>query len=74
MLFSGREHTDYHKPSDTFEKINYTDQARILDLVPTSSERSTAPKSGSPTTAKTDPTPRTGGFRVYLNDSELRGK
>jgi hypothetical protein len=67
LFFWTGTHTDYHKPSDTFEKINYTDQARILDLVSyIVREIDGAEKRLTYTTAKTDPTPRTGGFRVYL--------
>jgi Zn-dependent M28 family amino/carboxypeptidase len=67
LFFWTGTHTDYHKPSDTFEKINYTDQARILDLVAyIVREIDTTEKRLTYTTAKTDPTPRTGGFRVYL--------
>ena len=67
LFFWTGTHTDYHKPSDTFEKINYTDQARILDLVSyIVREIDGAEKRVTYTTAKTDPAPRTGGFRVYL--------
>ena len=60
-------HSDYHKPSDTFDKINYEDEAKLLALVTRvilgldrDEKRLTF------TTAKSDATPRTGGFRVYL--------
>ncbi len=33
LFFWTGTHSDYHKPSDTFEKINYNDEARILSLV-----------------------------------------
>jgi aminopeptidase YwaD len=67
LFFWTGTHTDYHKPSDTFEKINYPDQARILDLVAyIVREIDGAEKRLTYTTAKTEPTPRTGGFRVYL--------
>ena len=33
LFFWTGTHSDYHKPSDTFEKINYDDEARILSLV-----------------------------------------
>ncbi len=66
FLWTGT-HPDYHKPSDTADKINYEDEARILELVArvihdvdTSSKRLTY------TVAKTDATTRTTGFRVYL--------
>ena len=33
LFFWTGTHNDYHKPSDTFEKINYDDEAAILRLV-----------------------------------------
>ena len=67
LFFWTGTHTDYHKPSDTFEKINYTDQARILDLVAyIVRDVDGTDKRLTYTTAKTEATPRTGGFRVYL--------
>ena len=67
LFFWTGTHIDYHKPSDTFEKINYTDQARILDLVAyIVREVDGTEKRLTYTTAKTEATPRTGGFRVYL--------
>jgi Zn-dependent M28 family amino/carboxypeptidase len=67
LFFWTGTHNDYHKPSDTFDKINYNDEARILSLV----ARIIRDVDGAPerltfTTAKSDSTPRTGGFRVYL--------
>jgi len=67
LFFFTGAHNDYHKPSDTFDKINYTDEARILSLVARIvRDVDGAPKRLSFTTAKSDATPRTGGFRVYL--------
>ena len=67
LFFFTGTHNDYHKPSDTFDKINYTDEARILSLVARIvKDVDGAPKRLSFTTAKSDATPRTGGFRVYL--------
>lgn len=67
LFFWTGTHIDYHKPSDTFEKINYTDEARILDLVAyIVREVDGTDKRLTYTTAKTEATPRTGGFRVYL--------
>jgi hypothetical protein len=67
LFFWTGTHTDYHKPSDTFEKINYADEARILDLVAyIVREVDGTEKRLTYTTAKTEATPRTGGFRVYL--------
>ena len=67
LFFWTGTHTDYHKPSDTFEKINYDDEARILGLVARIvNQLDTADKRLTYTTAKSDATPRTGGFRVFL--------
>jgi Zn-dependent M28 family amino/carboxypeptidase len=67
LFFFTGTHSDYHKPSDTFDKINYNDEARILSLVARIvRDVDGAPKRLTFTTAKTDQTPRTGGFRVYL--------
>jgi Zn-dependent M28 family amino/carboxypeptidase len=67
LFFFTGTHSDYHKPSDTFDKINYNDEARILKLVARIvRDIDSAPKRVSFTTAKSDAQPRTGGFRVYL--------
>ncbi len=67
LFFWTGTHNDYHKPSDTFEKINYAEEARILDLVAyIVREVDGTEKRLTYTTAKTEATPRTGGFRVYL--------
>ncbi len=67
LFFWTGTHNDYHKPTDTFEKINYEDETRILNLVSYIVRHlDTADKRVTYTTAKTDPAPRTGGFRVYL--------
>lgn len=66
LFFWTGTHTDYHKPSDTFEKINYNDEARILSLVARIvKDVDAADPRLTFTTAKSDP-PRGGGFRVYL--------
>ena len=66
LFFWTGTHTDYHKPSDTFDKINYTDEARILKMVARIvTDIDTADQRLTYTTAKVDP-PRGGGFRVYL--------
>src|SRR5215217_6193630 len=66
LFFWTGTHTDYHKPSDTFEKINYNDEARILSLVARIvRDVDSADPRLTFTTAKSDP-PRGGGFRVYL--------
>ena len=67
LFFWTGTHTDYHKPTDTWDKINYADQARVLDLVAyIVREVDSTEKRLTYTTAKTEATPRTGGFRVYL--------
>jgi aminopeptidase YwaD len=66
LFFWTGSHNDYHKPSDTFDKINYNDEARILSLVARIvRDVDSADKRLTYTTAKSDTTPRT-GFRVYL--------
>ena len=66
LFFFTGTHNDYHKPSDTFDKINYNDEARILSLIARIvREIDSADKRLTYTTAKSAP-PRTGGFRVYL--------
>ncbi len=66
LFFWTGTHNDYHKPSDTFDKINYQDEARILGLVARIvRDIDSADKRLTYTTAKSDAT-RTGGFRVYL--------
>ncbi len=66
LFFWTGTHNDYHKPSDTFDKINYTDEARILIMV-ARIVRDLGDSSTRPTytTAKADNQQRT-GFRVYL--------
>ncbi len=67
LFFWTGTHGDYHKPSDTFEKINYADEARILAMVVRIvNHLDDADKRLTYTTAKSDAAPRTGGFRVYL--------
>ena len=68
LFFWTGTHNDYHKPSDTFDKINYDDEVRILTLVARivrdldkTGQRPTY------TVAKSDaPAGRSTGFRVYL--------
>jgi aminopeptidase YwaD len=67
LFFWTGTHTDYHKPSDTFDKINYEDEARILTLVAKIVRKlDTANARPTYAVAKSDSTTRTGGFRVYL--------
>src|SRR5678815_4845044 len=67
LFFWTGTHNDYHKPSDTWDKINYTDEAKILSFVARIvKDIDGADKRLTYTTAKSDSAPRTGGFRVYL--------
>lgn len=67
LFFWTGTHNDYHKPSDTFEKINYDDEAKILKIVrQIVRDLDGAAVRPTYTTAKSDTTPRTGGFRVFL--------
>ena len=67
LFFWTGTHNDYHKPSDTFDKINYDDEARILEMVARIVNRlDAADKRVTYTTAKSEPAPRSTGFRVYL--------
>jgi membrane-associated protease RseP (regulator of RpoE activity) len=67
LFFWTGTHSDYHKPSDTFDKINYEDQARVVSLVERIvRELDNGEHRLTYTVAKSDATPRTGGFRVYL--------
>jgi aminopeptidase YwaD len=66
LFFWTGTHNDYHKPSDTFDKINYNDEARILSLVARIvKDVDSADPRLTFATAKSDP-PRGSGFRVYL--------
>ncbi len=67
LFFFTGTHDDYHKPSDTAEKINYEDEARILSFVG-SLVRSLDAGATRPTytTAKSESQGRSMGFRVYL--------
>ena len=66
LFFWTGTHADYHKPSDTFDKINYEDEARILSLVSRIvKDVDSTEKRLTYTTAKRDANQRT-GFRVSL--------
>ena len=66
LFFWTGTHIDYHKPSDTFDKINYEDEARILNLVARIvRDVDGAEKRLTYETAKSEP-PRASVFRVYL--------
>jgi hypothetical protein len=67
LFFWTGTHDDYHKPSDTADKINYVDEARILGLVRRIVyEIDTSDKRPVYAVAKSESTGRASGFRVYL--------
>jgi aminopeptidase YwaD len=67
LFFWTGTHEDYHKPSDTADKINYEDEVRILDLVVRIvHDIDASDKRPAYTVAKTESTGRSTGFRVYL--------
>jgi len=67
LFFWTGSHEDYHKPSDTADKINYADEARIIGLVArVIYEIDTTDKRPVYTVAKSESTGRASGFRVYL--------
>jgi aminopeptidase YwaD len=67
LFFWTGTHDDYHKPSDTADKINYEGEARIVSFV----ERivrdiDRSDKRPTYTVAKSESQGRSTGFRVYL--------
>jgi C-terminal processing protease CtpA/Prc len=67
LFFWTGTHEDYHKPSDTADKINYPDEARIISLVALIVSHVAADdKRPVYTVAKSEATGRSMGFRVYL--------
>jgi len=67
LFFWTGTHEDYHKPSDTADKINYEDEARILSLVwRVVHDIDSNDKRPGYTVAKSESTGRSTGFRVYL--------
>jgi aminopeptidase YwaD len=67
LFFFTGTHDDYHKPSDTADKINYEDEARVVSFVATIA-RSIDASMQRPayTVAKSESQGRSMGFRVYL--------
>jgi Zn-dependent M28 family amino/carboxypeptidase len=66
FLWTGT-HNDYHKPSDTADKINYDDEVRILSFAKQLiNDIDRNDKRPQYTVAKTVSTGRSMGFRVYL--------
>jgi hypothetical protein len=67
LFFWTGTHEDYHKPSDTADKINYEDEVQILKLVgQVVREIDEAEKRPTYTVAKSSSMGRSTGFRVYL--------
>ena len=67
LFFWTGTHDDYHKPSDTAEKINYEGEARIVGFVcRVVSDIDKSDKRPTYTVAKSESQGRSTGFRVYL--------
>jgi aminopeptidase YwaD len=66
LFFWTGTHADYHKPSDTADKINYADEAAIISLVARIVNDVDAGKRPTYSVAKSESTGRSTGFRVYL--------
>jgi len=67
LFFWTGTHEDYHKPSDTSDKINYEAEARLLSLVARIvRDIDEGAKRPTYTLAKSESTGRSTGFRVYL--------
>lgn len=67
LFFWTGTHEDYHKPSDTAERINYEAEARIISFI-ASIVRAVDAGDRRPTftTARSESAGRATGFRVYL--------
>ncbi len=67
LFFWTGTHEDYHKPSDTSDKINYEDEARIVGMVRSIvRDLDRSDKRPTYTVAKSAAAGRSTGFRVYL--------
>jgi hypothetical protein len=67
LFFWTGNHEDYHKPSDTADKINYEGEARIVSFVARIvSDIDRGDKRPTYAVAKSESQGRAGGFRVYL--------
>jgi len=66
FFFTGL-HADYHRPSDTWEKVNYAGEARLLDYV-ADMMRAIDARDDRPPFTKTQSTTQGGGttFKVYV--------
>lgn len=65
FFFTGL-HSDYHRPTDTWEKVNYMGEARVLAFVADVVRAIDAKKGRPPFTKTRSSTPRSGGFKVYV--------
>jgi len=67
LFFWTGNHEDYHKPSDTAEKINYEGEARVVAFVANIvRDLDKNDKRPTYTVAKSESQGRSTGFRVYL--------
>jgi hypothetical protein len=67
LFFWTGTHDDYHKPSDTADKINYEGEARIVSFIARIvRDIDKSDKRPTYTVAKSDSQGRSTGFRVYL--------
>ena len=67
LFFWTGTHDDYHKPSDTADKINYEGEARIVSFVANIvRDIDKSDKRPTYTVAKSESQGRSTGFRVYL--------
>jgi len=67
LFFWTGNHEDYHKPSDTADKINYEGEARVVSFVANVvRDIDKSDKRPTYTVAKSDSQGRSMGFRVYL--------
>ena len=67
LFFWTGNHEDYHKPSDTADKINYEGEARVVSfVVRVVRDIDQSDKRPTYTVAKSESQGRTMGFRVYL--------
>jgi hypothetical protein len=67
LFFFTGSHEDYHKPSDTADRINYEGEARVVQFVrDIVGELQTSDKRPTFAVAKSEANSRSMGFRVYL--------
>jgi hypothetical protein len=67
LFFFTGSHEDYHKPSDTADRINYDGEARVLQFVrDIIYDLQSSDKRPTYAVAKTEANSRSTGFRVYL--------